>query len=573
MQDNKFDAGPLQTLKAGLNLEELKKNISIDSIHIKTLIKIIKNGRQMQRFAVCWGADENNKASIVLGATLPFTATSKDIQELIDVCGHAIVAEKDLRGIVHQKLKKQFPVPGPYKGGLSFYLYIGEHHLGLMASDRSTDQYELQDYNGIAAMSHFYNFFCGPDKTKTICEKKENQFTQREFNENFNQERTSMRPITELIFDTIHKALWEHIKDSKEIQINKITINYAGCHALEYHQTWEKEFRYNKDKIADFLLTTICVACGYNDDRKAGEFWPKLPDDKIVFKAVKVAEDANIPLDLNKIPNQLKQVFDQDDFSITALMFAAKKTDIDEMSRLKLVLFLIQKGADPAVKDKNGCNALWYAQQKNNVSIAEHLSTLLYSWSTPLEKEIDVKESKINYQNILSLKSSVKRQPLLIEYVISIYEKNLFSLSDHEKKQTVSLAQAKEIIFSYLKKLAQDKKWETQGKGIVFFHVPRGVSFITSDECKSYQQAIEKIEQRFRRKGFFEKSDLTYSLYELIMAIDEFAKRKNSDGFLKNYTAFSNTIQNVFSIFCETWSLTPIKFDSADQVKATAFDR
>ena len=107
------------------------------------------------------------------------------------------------------------------------------------------------------------------------------------------------------------------------------------------------------------------MACGYNDKEKPDRFWEKLSDDQIVFKAMEVAREQDIKIDLNKIPNKLKKFCRQDDFSTTSLMFAVKKTDIDPEKRLKLVMFLIANGADPVQQDIKGHDALWYAQSGN----------------------------------------------------------------------------------------------------------------------------------------------------------------------------------------------------------------
>ena len=148
------------------------------------------------------------------------------------------------------------------------------------------------------------------------------------------------------------------------------------CYNREFNQAWNN-IRYDKDKIADFLLTTICVACGYNDVRPFGQFWSSDPDlqcdESIVELVLQVGSENNIKIDLNKIPFKLKEVVGEDDFSITALMFAAKKKDIGSEKHLKLITILIKNGADIAIKDKNGHDAYWYAIQGNNIEIAEFL--------------------------------------------------------------------------------------------------------------------------------------------------------------------------------------------------------
>lgn len=392
-QEKKFDAGPLITLKKGLNLEELKKNASIEDRFVNLIIKIINSGRKDQRFAVNWRAGQDQKLIISVGATLLDAATADEIKELKSICGHAIVPEKNVTGVVHNKLEKMELVEAAkkgkdsifkffkscvYKGGLSFGIEY-EHNeeffsdnLELVFTTRSTRQFDSQNLNNIAKMCLFYDY---ENDTGTKYDPVENEFTNREYALAFHIRRTSMEPIAQLISKTILDAL---IKVEKDIQLSdmaffKSNVNYADYKHVIYDEVWEKDFRCNKQNIADALLTTICVACGYNDTSKSGRFWIKLSDDEIVFKAVQEAKKIGVKLDLNKIPDPLKGICNQPDFSTTALMFAAKKTDIPIAKRLDLIIFLLKNGADPAQQDNNGHDAIGYAESAGNTEIAAYL--------------------------------------------------------------------------------------------------------------------------------------------------------------------------------------------------------
>ena len=143
----KFDAGPLITLKPELNLSELEENAVIDEKYIEVIAKIaehlIKKNKEnevkkhgkinnviTQRIAINCGADEKQEFNVVLGATLPSTATEQKIQELTGLYGHAIVAEKDLTGIVHYKLSKMDPKEASYKHTWGLFLsFMLKKHL------------------------------------------------------------------------------------------------------------------------------------------------------------------------------------------------------------------------------------------------------------------------------------------------------------------------------------------------------------------------------------------------------------------------------------------------------------
>ena len=393
----KDDFGPLLILKKALNPEELKKNIFIEERFINLIVKNINNARRGQRFAVNWRANQEQEFIISIGATLAHDASEEDIIELKEACGQAIVAQNGLSKIVHEELDTLELMHATsqgisslirfneciYRGGLSFT--IGWHpyedifnELELAFTDRSTRQFHSQDLNGLAMMTLFYGL--GDDKTiHTTYNAEKNEFINRTITLQYQIHRSSISFITKLVANTIVNALEEKCNNGQLHGIDFVSpkINYTDCQIDTFDKIWNENFRFNKENSADQLLTTICIACGYNDTSESATGWVTISDDEIVFRAVDEAEKAGIRLDFNRIPKRLKKICGQPDFSTTALMFAAKKTDINKEKRLKLVTFLIEHGADPAQKDKEGNNALWYAERSGNIEVATYISSIM----------------------------------------------------------------------------------------------------------------------------------------------------------------------------------------------------
>ena len=409
-KEEKYDAGPLLTLKKELNIEELKKNVSLEDRFIDLIIKNINKARWGQRFAVNWRANKDQEFIISIGATLPNDASEKDIKELKEVCGQAIVAQEGGRNkIVHEELDTIEFMHAVrqgtssvlsfneciYRGGLSFT--IGRKtfeeifkELELAFIDHSTRQFDSQEINSLAMMSLFYSL--GDDKKiHTIYNPENNEFINRTLTLQYQIHKSSISFITKLVADAIVNALEEKCNDGQLRGIDFVSTkrNYTDCQGRIFNKIWEENFRYNKPNIADQLLTTICIACGYNDTKEPGPRWVTIADDEIVFRAIAEAEKYGIKLDLNKIPDRLKNICGQPDFSTTALMFAAKKTDIDKEKRLKLITFLIEQGADPAQKDKEGHNAIRYAKSSGNTEIAKYLSSLMKLDKSDVPEKID----------------------------------------------------------------------------------------------------------------------------------------------------------------------------------------
>ena len=282
-----------------------------------------------------------------------------------------------------------------YRGGLSFTIGWKTFEemfkeLELAFTDRSTRQFDSQDINGLAMMCLFYGV--GDDKTiHTTYNPKDKKFINRILTLQGQIHRSSISFITELVAGAIVNALEEKCNNGQLHGIDFVStkINYTDCLSGKFNKVWEENFRYNKPNIADQLLTTICIACGYNDTREPGPNWVTLSDDEIVFRAMGEAKKAGIKLDLNRIPDRLKSICGQPDFSVTALMFAAKKTDIDKEKRLKLVTFLIEQGADPAQEDKEGHNAIWYAESSGNTEVAKYLSSFIKLDKSGVPEKID----------------------------------------------------------------------------------------------------------------------------------------------------------------------------------------
>jgi ankyrin repeat protein len=105
------------------------------------------------------------------------------------------------------------------------------------------------------------------------------------------------------------------------------------------------------------------IAAGLTDNyEERGEFWPKLTDDGIIFEILDNAAASGLTLDVNKIPHEFKYAseFENTEFSSSLLMFAARKNSET------LIMRLIEMGADVTLKDKDGHDAIWYAQNSKN---------------------------------------------------------------------------------------------------------------------------------------------------------------------------------------------------------------
>ena len=408
-----FDAGPLITLKKDLDLEKLKENAFMGDQYTQLIRKIAENlikkteenndikeekgvvdkgileesdnERDVafieamkkgltERIAINWGADEKQQFNVVLGITLPFNATPKQIEERQKLYGDVFVAEKNLGGIVHDKLSKKDDKESSYKhkGGLSACIYVKKSPIDdkwivhLIVSGRSTRQYFSQDYNQIAEMAWFYGFRNVPPQTKY--QKAKNQFSGRQYNGAFPVERESITEITDLVLNTICNS----VEDYYDCNVDR-----SDCLYSKYEDKWNKIFRYNKENLEDAFLTTMYIACGYNDEEEPGPFWDEFSDENIVFKTVTLALKHGLNIDFNRFPYQLKIIlkntWGQNDFSTTMLMFAAKKMDINPEKRLQLVRFLIASDADPLLQDSKGQNALSYARQAGNKIIEDYL--------------------------------------------------------------------------------------------------------------------------------------------------------------------------------------------------------
>lgn len=400
--ESKIDAGPLLILKEELKIEELEKKISIEDRFIDLIVKNINKERWGQRFAINTRANKDQRLIISIGATLPYGSKQQEIAELKEVCGHAIVADKEVTGIVHEQLEEMDMDMAVqqgtivkffeyiYKGGFSLTINrkyneeYGWNELELNLLNRSTRQFLSQDDNNLKVMCLLYdleNVYGSESGTEYHAENKD--FDGRDYTLAHAIFKSSISPMTKLVGRFFEQALEKRLYAGQIPQVDYIFVNYKNCFSFNFEEMWEKEFRYNKQNIADALITTICVACGYNDTSAPGLFWIELPDEEIVFRAIKEAKEAGIKLDLNKIPEKLKRVCGEKDFSTTALMFAAKKTDIPVEKRINLITFLLKHGADPAQRDKDGHDALWYAENKGNTEVAEYLrKTMSFHYSS-----------------------------------------------------------------------------------------------------------------------------------------------------------------------------------------------
>ncbi len=309
-----------------------------------------------------------------------------------------------------------------FKGGFS--LCSTEDGFGLI--DRSTRQHSSQDINPHAGLAQFYNLR-KEYAYDTRYDSENKQFFCRKYTKVFDIRRSSIGIIRELIVKVINSAL------KKQGCVWQVYTNRLDCRIISIEENYNKEIRFSQENFADGLLTTIYVTCGYND-KKRGEFWSVESDFEIVSLALKAAKEKNIKLNLNQIPRGLRQY----EFSLTALMFAAKKRDFENPDdRLKLVKLLLKNGADPQAVDEDGHDSIWYAQQYGHHEVVNCLTAQIAFKELIEDYEIKIINTRELNNTILQVEKRLHflrngKKPVLARNMEFI--KSFFNPNDQEIK-------------------------------------------------------------------------------------------------------------------------------------------
>ncbi len=144
---------------------------------------------------------------------------------------------------------------------------------------------------------------------------------------------------------------------------------------------------------------------------------------------ISAAEAGNADLLVSYIKKGIR-INISDDFGTTPLMKSA------EMGHIEIIKMLLDNGADPQIRDKNGMDALDYARNNNQTDAADLLLTMLQG----KQKELEEFQQAISIASIDSLKS------FLSKYPISKYRGEVFT---HLEKLAYQQAKQLDTVQSY----------------------------------------------------------------------------------------------------------------------------
>ncbi len=441
-RDDEYDAGPLQlwlTGKTGVDLKDCL-NIKLHEDFIRILIKGIEAGDDknlrnlageintnneikgytyLPRFAI-YSKIQKDKNSNKLGIHHSFVRPSLPsafekvartshrknfINELkkfykVDIA----IAEKKLTGIVHEQTRTSVIEEAEIKNkSLSSLLKQRPiYELGVSCTfdpttgkfvflNRSTMNKSIMKINPVGKNALYLGSIRGGDDLDYDAE--ENKFIKGKLTLAFNIERSLIEPILialmKAVSDGINQYIDKHhlpiLKKDNWCQYNYEDYyrdTYEGCYSYAFNDDWEKNLRHNKIKLAENYLQNIYIFAGFDSEQqKPGEFWPEESDEQIIFEILEDAKKNGLSFDFNKIP----EIFKKMGLSSTVLMYAARRNSP------ALIEKLIENGADFTLKDEEGHDALWYAQNsiKKNPRIILYLSTLQNLY----KKVVDYKES------------------------------------------------------------------------------------------------------------------------------------------------------------------------------------
>lgn len=394
-----FDLGPLCTLKPGLLISDFE-NSEIDDESLNFLMTAIQR-KTYQRFAVngkLLVKGPHKKNYDFLQPSLHAAASEEDMKDRESIYGEGKVVKalKGLTGIVHDKtedIRRKAAIEEKNSELLEILNSRVETGFSLECQD---EQIWVTNRGGANRSSHDLNrnakFALHYRESVSYNEENQHFDNKNASTLEYDLGRSAMEPLAYALTAAINKRVNGFITDKKLNNLQPkqnwchIQIKHppSGCYSYYYDRMWEQQIRFNKKTFAEYLKRTLYIAVAFSDDAKPGEFWTELSDAKIMWNVLDIADKYNITFNFDEIPPSLPSC------KVPFLMCAARRKCADA---LRMVMMLVENGADTFILDDKNRTVLDYAQEGNNPDVIAYLTgvrSLYNAISSSDIKEIDV---------------------------------------------------------------------------------------------------------------------------------------------------------------------------------------